>query len=343
MLKKFSQWLGGLATSTEASGEPRAQLCLFGKHPGWDDHMQDMGLNTERLVEVRRTLYAEGIAGNIDVGAWEKLGAAALPLFEHVFVWRFTGDEFVFGRLWSSSDARGRKKYPMVVCVHARGYELTRMAALASESVTRVMETCRQETDAQAVKSAFARESEGLMARASGVGAGGYERFDGSCKSTLAADPSLNSDGAVALVRAAYSLHREAEPAMKRGLAQSSRGVHLRLPGVRGMGPGGSAWAWSAAILDLLNVPRGLADGVMAIEAVGGTAVGGSARWVDGLIGKVTSQELVCLRASTAAIPLTTDVPFNIDATFADRVRSKAAMWRGGATQERIAGGVGHV
>jgi len=338
MLKKFSQWLGGLATPTEGSGEPRAQLCLFGKHPGWDDHMQDMGLNTERLVEVRRTLYAEGIAGNIDVGAWEKLGAAALPLFEHAFVWRFKGDEFVFGRLWSSSDARGRKKYPMVACVHARGFELTRMASLASESVTRVMEACRQESDAQAVKSVFLRESEGLMARASGAASGvsGYERFDGSCKATLAADPNLNADGALALVRAAYSLHREAEPAMKRGLAQSSRGVHLRLPSVRGMGLGGSAWAWSAAILDLLNVPGGVADGLLAIEAVGGTSVGGSGQWVDALIGKVTTQELVCLRATRAAIPLTTDVPFTIEAAFADRVRSKAAIWRGGAAQEQI-------
>lgn len=336
MLKKFSQWLGGLATTSEGSGEPRAQLCLFGKHPGWDDHMQDMGLSTERLVEVRRTLYTEGIAGNIDSGAWEKLGEGALPLFEHVFAWRFKGDEFVFGRLWSSSDARGRKKYPMVACVHARGYELTRMAALASESVTRVMESCRHETDAHAVKSVFMRESEGLMARASGVGPGGYERFDASCKSTLGSDPSLNADGAVALVRAAYALHREAEPAMKRGLAQSSRGVHLRLPGVRGMGPGGSAWAWTSAVLDLLNTPGGVADGLMAIEAVGGTATGsrGGGAWVDALIGKVTTQELVCLRASTSAIPLTTDVPFNIDAAFADRVRSKAAMWRGGAAQE---------
>ncbi|MGH7242331.1 MAG: hypothetical protein ACREJD_02810 [Phycisphaerales bacterium] len=329
MLKKFSQWLGGLATPSDGGGEPRAQLCLFGKHPGWDDHMQDMGLNTERLVEVRRTLYAEGIAGNIDNGAWEKLGAAALPDFEHVFVWRFKGDEFVFGRMWASSDARGRKKYPMVTCVHARGHELTRMATLASESVSRVMEACRHESDAQAIRSVFLRESEGLMARAAGVGPGGAERFDAACLGTLATDPTLNGDDALAIVRAAYSLHREAEPALKRGLAQSSRGVQMRVPCVRGMGPGGSAWAWSAAALDLLNVPGGIADGLMAIEALGGP-------WVDLVIGRVTPSELVCLRAKSEAIPLTTDVPFTIDPAFADRVRSKVAMWRGSATHERI-------
>lgn len=331
MLKKFSQWLGGLTTTTQGGGAPCAQLCLFGKHPGWDDHMQDLGLNTERLVEVRRTLYAEGIAGNIDSGAWEKMGAAALAGFGHVFVWRFKGDEFVFGRLWASSDARGRKKYPMVACVHARGHELTRMAPLASESVTRAMEGCRQERDAQAVRSIFLRESEGLSARASGIGAVGYERFDGACRGTLAEDAALSAGEAVPMVRAAYSLHREAEPALKRGAAQSSRGVQLRLPLVRGMGIGGSAWAWTAAALDLLNSPAGVPDGLLAIEAIaGGGANGGENTWVDLLIGRVAAPELVCLRAGPKAVALTTDVPFNIEAAFADRVRSRVAMWRAG-------------
>lgn len=331
MLKKFSQWIGGLAASTQGGGVPCAQLCLFGKHPGWDDHMQDMGLNTERLVEVRRTLYAEGIAGNIDSGAWEKLGAAALAGFDHAFVWRFKGDEFVFGRLWASSDARGRKKYPMVACVHARGHELTRMAPMASESVTRAMEGCRQERDAQAVRSVFLRESEGLSARASGLGAEGYERFDAGCRRTLAEDAELSGGEAIAIVRAAYTLHREAEPAMKRGAAQSSRGVQMRLPPVRGMGIGGSAWAWTGAALDLLNVPAGISDGMLAIEAVPSTGVAGSVHsWVDLLIGRVAAPELVCLRAAPAAVPLTTDVPFNIEPSFADRVRSRVAMWRAG-------------
>ncbi|MBX3388410.1 MAG: hypothetical protein KF691_03025 [Phycisphaeraceae bacterium] len=329
MLKKFSQWLGGLATTAQGGGAPCAQLCLFGKHPGWDDHMQDFGLNTERLVEVRRTLYAEGIAGNIDNGAWEKMGAAAIPGFDHAFVWRFKGDEFVFGRLWASSDARGRKKYPMVACVHARGHELSRMAPLASESVTRAMEGCRQERDAQAVRSVFLRESEGLSARASAIGTEGNERFDRACRRTLAEDAELSAGEAIPMVRAAYSLHREAEPALKRGAAQSSRGVQMRLPPVRGMGIGGSAWAWTASALDLLHVPTGVPDGTLAIEAIGN-----GASWVDLLIGRVSSPELVCLRASPGAVPLTTDVPFNIEAAFADRVRSRVAMWRSDA-QER--------
>lgn len=341
MLKKLSQWLGGLAAPADGGGAACAQLCLFGKHPGWDDHMQDMGLSTERLVEVRRTLYAEGIAGNIDSGAWEKLGASAIPTFDHVFVWRFRGDEFVFGRLWSSSDARGRKKYPMVACVHSRGHELTRMASLASETVTRAMEGCRQETDAQAVRSVFLRESESLSARASAIGpgeGGGTERFDRACRGTLAADPALNAESAEALVRAAYAIHREAEPALKRGLSQSSRGVHFRFPCIDGMGLGGSAWAWSAAALDLLAVPGGVQDGLLAIEvtaAAAGAPGSAGGRWVDALIGRAASAELVCLRAGRGAIALTTEVPFSIEAAFADRVRSKAAMWRGATSSEQ--------
>ena len=37
------------------------QLAGFGKHPAWDDHIDDLGLSTETLVIIRRVLYSEGI------------------------------------------------------------------------------------------------------------------------------------------------------------------------------------------------------------------------------------------------------------------------------------------
>src|SRR5262249_6263883 len=45
-------------------------VAAFGKHPGWDDHVE-LGLDTTRLAEVRQWLYVEGIAGNVDSGAWD--------------------------------------------------------------------------------------------------------------------------------------------------------------------------------------------------------------------------------------------------------------------------------
>ncbi len=340
MLKKISQWLGGLSGTEADAGQPLAQLCLFGKHPGWDDHMQDMGLATERLVGVRRSLYAEGIAGNIDTGTWEKLPAPGrLEKFDHAFVWRSAGGsrgEFVYGRLWSSRDARGRTKYPMIACVHARGIALSQIAPKAAETATRTMEACRQEEDAQSVRSIFLRESEALKARVSGIEGVTDDWFDRTCRGNLAADGSLAENGYERLVRAAYALHREAAPALKQGFAELSRGVHVRLPRVEGMGIGGSAWAWTAGVLDLLGRPEGIPEGVLAIEAI-------DAGWVDVLLGKVTPSELLCLRATPATIPLTTDVPFTIEAAFADKVRSRVAIWRGDSVsgEERARGGRG--
>ena len=53
--------------------QARVHVAAFGKHPGWDDHIEEIGLDSDLLVKAKRLLYTEGIAGNIDSGAWEKL------------------------------------------------------------------------------------------------------------------------------------------------------------------------------------------------------------------------------------------------------------------------------
>ena len=99
-------------------------LAAFGKHPGWDDHVEALGLETESLNIAKTVLYVNGIGGQIDSGAWEKLDAAQpLPDFNHVFVWQRSG-QILVGRLWSSSDGKGRKRYPMVICLHFVGVPL---------------------------------------------------------------------------------------------------------------------------------------------------------------------------------------------------------------------------
>src|SRR6516165_958254 len=99
-------------------------VAAFGKHPGWDDHIEDLGLETESLNLAKLVLYVDGIGGQINSGAWEKLEPAQqLPGFEHLFVWQRLG-QILIGRLWSSSDGKGRKRYPMVVCLHFMGLPL---------------------------------------------------------------------------------------------------------------------------------------------------------------------------------------------------------------------------
>ena len=96
-------------------------MVAFGKHPGWDDHIPDIGQMSPRLIEVKRVLYVEGIGGSIDSGTWEKLEEdQRLDGFNHLFLWRYA-DEVVAGRIWSSSDGKGRKRYPMIVCAQCQG------------------------------------------------------------------------------------------------------------------------------------------------------------------------------------------------------------------------------
>ena len=49
------------------------EVAGFGKHPAWDDHIDDIGLNTETLVLAKQLLYSEGIATQLASGAWDQL------------------------------------------------------------------------------------------------------------------------------------------------------------------------------------------------------------------------------------------------------------------------------
>ena len=106
-------------------------LAAFGKHPGWDDHIsEDLGLETESLLMVKNLLYLQGIGGQIDRGEWDKLEPhQQVSGFKHIFVWQ-RGDQRIIGRMWSSSDGKGRTRYPMIVCAHCvRQFTGTRPAS----------------------------------------------------------------------------------------------------------------------------------------------------------------------------------------------------------------------
>ena len=109
------------------SARPIARLTLvaFGKHPAWDDHIDDIGLDAEMPVTAKRLLYVRGIGENIDAGNWAPLeqDGTVVP-FGHRFVWCQHGQLFA-GRLWASQDGRGRRSYPMVVGAYLRASSST--------------------------------------------------------------------------------------------------------------------------------------------------------------------------------------------------------------------------
>jgi hypothetical protein len=46
----FSRFSGKSAAAKVASGH----LGAFGKHPGWNDHLDDQGLDTNELINLKR-------------------------------------------------------------------------------------------------------------------------------------------------------------------------------------------------------------------------------------------------------------------------------------------------
>src|SRR5689334_4037663 len=108
MTSFFQRILNPGKTAAE-SGPARLTLGTFGKHPGWNDHIPGIGVETESLAHVKHALYVSGIGGRIDAGAWKNLEAGKrLEGFDHVFLWLRNG-HVMLGRMHSSEDGLHRK------------------------------------------------------------------------------------------------------------------------------------------------------------------------------------------------------------------------------------------
>lgn len=310
---------GKPGTWLRASGKPQVFLAAFGKHPAWDDHIEDQGLETDRLVLLRRLLYVEGVSGNVESGAWERLGPGGeLPGFGHVFVWRLGDDVFV-GRLWSSRDGKGRDRYPLVAVFHARGVglgwamgelpgrlEAVERACVSAGTQSELAEVLRAQRES--ARAALGSAAEGALAEPLRPDLAG-----------LACAPELGPDR-LGLTRMQYAAFRELEPwqAEHEGFGSKllrSEGRHLRAPVA--LGDAMSAWrAWTGFALGRV----GPGSPVMTLMPVGGG-------WVDLVFGEPGRSVLVCLRAGLEAMPPTSRVPYTIDAAFAARAKEEADGW----------------
>jgi hypothetical protein len=97
----------------------KVYAAAFGKHPAWDDHIDDVGLVTETMVLAKQLLYSQGIASQLASGAWEQIERAGQSLeFDHRFVWA-RKEQALVGAIHASSDGKGRARFPMVVSIQA--------------------------------------------------------------------------------------------------------------------------------------------------------------------------------------------------------------------------------
>lgn len=291
---------------------PSAHISLlaFGKHPGWDDHIPDLGDTTNRLIEVKRELYVEGIGGNIDSGAWDRLeDEHRLEHFQHIFLWRSSQD-VVVGRLWSSSDGKGRKRYPMIVCAQCVGVSLPWIVNELIPRFSQIEQQCKATNSSSEVISIIDSARTELMglAGAEGLSASGQEGLqDPLAELADHADMGEDQEG---LLRVLYQIEGEVV-GQKPGRANAPvRAKHIRVP-MCTSNPPDALSLWTRFLVARFGSQPISALIILPLEQ----------NWVDLIVGDGVAPQLYGIRVLPSKLPLTTEVPYNLDEQFIQQAR----------------------
>jgi len=304
---------------------PAIFVGVFGKHPGWDDHIDDLGLETDRLVRVRQKLYTEGVAGNIDAGAWEKLeNDQRLPGFGHEMVWR-SREGVVVGRLWASRDGKGRTKYPMAVVAHVQGVSAWWVDSVVMPRLAEVERACAA-TDAavdvrRIVDEARVDLRTALPAKSQPFGGVATPAELGA----VADRPELGPER-VGLCRALYEIERELgafRPASGETRRPASREMrvgaqHLRVPACADTTVG-AAGVWAG----ILNSQIDAEADVIVLRPH-------AKPWVDLIVGEPAAPQVFCVRVSENGLALVTSVPYTLAPEFVGRCDALVKAWKAG-------------
>ncbi|HET9379087.1 MAG TPA: hypothetical protein VFO40_29210, partial [Chthoniobacterales bacterium] len=195
------------------------QLAGFGKHPAWDDHIDDFGLTTETLVIAKRILYSEGIAGQLASGAWNRLEETGRAVeFDHRFIWRREAQS-VIGGIWASTDGKGRAHFPMIVCMQiaVNGWRaIHRFLAVLEDLGT----LCQITKDRQKFRDAFVETQLKLSSDA-------FSNLDSETK-----PHQLSEQREEAILNGMIALSQGVKKNRRLGARTGVRSAHFRLPAI---------------------------------------------------------------------------------------------------------------
>lgn len=296
-------------------------LAAFGKHPGWDDHIgplpgritvADLGLETESLNLATTVFYVNGIGGQIDSGAWEKLDSTQqLSFFKHVFVWQRSG-QILIGRLWSSSDGKGRKLYPMVVCLHFIGVTLGGALKLGLAALAELEEGCVTTKSAEEVCGLLGRQRIALRKAIQTIDSSG-EYAPVMPEALHKILPPAGDARREGFLRVLYQMQSQLGAFAVGTPKTRVRPSPIRAQQIRVPAAGESVEKvllfWTRFFLAHIEASAPLLLTMPLEEG-----------WVDVTVGEPESHEFFCLRASPKAVPLVSEVPYTMD----DAFRAKA-------------------
>jgi hypothetical protein len=303
--------------TAQSDPTPEVLLAVYGKHVGWDDHIEDLGLDAALLIEARRILYVRGIGGAVEGGLWNRLEQEdrLLP-FRHIAVWRPAPRSLLVGRLWASRDGKGRDRYPMLALTECRNLSLPTALAVVLPVLERLEEQAHRHAEADEVRRAVDEARTALRQDAA----------------TRRAAPAAEPPGA-ALLRLAAA---EVWGPQRIGLQRLFRKIRLEW----------TAFAPGAAVADApgaaaLRVPRcaaAPAEAAALWAAVLESQIDPAASrllllptdqpWLDLVIGPPDAAQMFCLRAPLQALSPANDIPYTLEDEDARRVDALLAAAR---------------
>jgi hypothetical protein len=315
LIEKLKRKLGRARASHEGR---RVVVAAFGKHPGWDDHMEDIGLEPDMLVAAKRLLYLRGIGENIDSGRWSDLEARHSSIeFGHTFVW-CRNEAIIAGRLWPSQDGRGRTRYPMIVCAYCRKVPLRMVYERVLRHLEDLETKCRRSTSAAEVRAFTSECQRALSAFSDTLDVSENEQAPPMDPVTRLAAYSELDPGEESLLRVLYQIDRDMTagslPLVVKGTCQYS--ALARVPVSADHVPE-APLLWAQLLLD----KYGPECGVLVLIPRGKT-------WLDLIVGEPTPAQLYCLRAPMEDLLPATAVPYTISPEFAENVRGRLAAAR---------------
>ncbi len=309
-LKSLARLLG------PSKSEPQVHLAAFGKHPGWNDHIDDLGLDTDELVTAKKLLYLQGINQNIDAAAWEKLEPdQRIDSFLHDFLWHMPrgsgAPPLIAGRLWASVDGKGRDKYPMVLCVEIVDLPDSFAVTTALPSLAKTHERCASASTASTVRQIMDTDRETLRA---------------SLKNAPA--PMPLRPATVAQVANHPDMHASRE-GFHRIIYQIIRGMGMYRPGAAasgtrrpeqirvptcGLSTPDALLFWLRIMLSLLDPAHPIL--LLAPDPKLTDLPGDQNGWIDIIVGEPAASNLFCMKAKNKTLPVTSDIPYTLDPVF---------------------------
>jgi hypothetical protein len=307
----FKRFLGHFNPKDHSRHSEKIFVAAFGKHPGWDDHIDDIGLETEVLIAAKRTLYVQGIGGNVDSGRWDKLlDNQRIAKFNRVIFWHIDG-HLVVGRIWSSQDGKGRKSYPFIVCVQCSRLPTQWILDTVLPQLEKIEKLCTATRSADDVRFSIqdARQKLRQLSQQCASSPDSMVVYPDAL-SRLAERPEMGP-GREGLYRILYHIDREVgrlRPGNTKGKALGS--TLLRLP----VCPNTmlqDVFLWTSFMLTKIGLTTSILVLVPTIDN----------SWIDIIVGEPTELQLYCLRASLEIIPLTSNIPYNIDQEFVEQAK----------------------